>query len=181
MGNKGGKLKRWAFLSVFLVVIFFGCVPTYNVQTSGGNKGLKLQRNDPVYIRVPHDGKYRNKTYPGSGWKVATVINRVFSKFASRVSVGRYNESLEDALENANKTNAKILISPKILHWEDRATAWSGRADRLNLRIEILEVATKSSLITVFIEGTSGTFIMDDPSPSDLIEKPILNFAESIY
>ena len=48
----------------------------------------------------------------------------------------------QGAIDKTNRLCLKAgpsgyLIEPKILHWEDRATEWSGKADRVKVSLQL--------------------------------------------
>ena len=44
---------------------------------------------------------------------------------------------------------------PDILHWEDRATEWSGIPDKIELKISIYDVTLGSEIASAVVSGKS--------------------------
>ncbi len=59
--------------------------------------------------------------------------------------------SKADSLLSARQQGYDILIYPTILHWEDRATEWSGLRDRAKIKLELIDTKTE---ITVDDSGS---------------------------
>ena len=178
---KKAILGRIAVPLLLVAAIQAGCFSSYKIDAAGSGLHPKFSQDDRIYIVVPRDGKYGATTYSGSGVTVARVLLSAFSRFASKVQLGLRFEELESALLSARDGDSKYLVLPTILRWEDRATAWSGRRDRLQLRIDIIDVDLGSTVHSTFIEGQSGSFIWHSPSPEDLLEEPILEYVASQY
>jgi hypothetical protein len=134
-----------------------------------------------VYIAVPKDGIYGDENYPGSGLTTAQTLLSAFAKRVRRVDVAHAYQAYEDALKTARDKGFKYLVYPTILHWEDRATEWSGRPDRVELKIEVIEVATGTQLDNVVIKGTSKWATLGGDHPQDLLPKPVEQFVASLY
>jgi hypothetical protein len=46
-------------------------------------------------------------------------------------------------------------VDPEILHWEDRATEWSGRPDTIEIRISIYDSTSEDELASAVLKGKS--------------------------
>lgn len=46
-------------------------------------------------------------------------------------------------------------IIPEILHWEDRATEWSGKPDKIEIKVTIHEGQDSKELTSAIISGKS--------------------------
>lgn len=93
-----------------------------------------------------------------------------------------YNyQSFDEAIQYTNDNSFNYLIYPQILHWEDRATEWSGISDKVTVKINIIEANTKKTLDSATIEGTSGWATLGGDHPQDLLKKPINDFVNSLY
>ena len=65
---------------------------------------------------------------------------------------------------------AGTLIEPKILHWEDRATEWSGKADRVKVSLPLYR---SGSLIgSALVTANSSFFTFGGDHPEDLLDAP---------
>lgn len=92
-----------------------------------------------VYVAVPADGRSGTRTYAGSGVVAAQAIVDAFAR--RRIFVERATEKQPPAaaLAAARERGATYLVSPVILRWEDRSTAWSGVPDAVAVRVAVVE------------------------------------------
>lgn len=105
--------------------------------------------------------------------KIFFLLMFVFS-FTGCMSTYRYDFSETELLQ------FDYIIIPEILHWEDRATAWSGLPDKVEIFIEIYDsrgVLVKEG--SFYGESAKATLMSNDPS--DLLAKPIRNFFKTVF
>src|SRR5215468_3218748 len=127
------KARFFALLAIALVT---ACADTTQLVREPGKATIRLTGNDAVYIAVPRDGFYGDENYQGSGLSTAQAFLSAFAKRARRVEVA-----------------TSYLVYPTILHWEERATEWSGLPDRIEVKVELVDVATDTPLDTGIIKG----------------------------
>jgi len=142
---------------------------------------IKIDTSKGIYISIPKDGSYGKNNYQGSGQMLANEIIIAFSKHSINVQSGHMYQSFDEAIQYAKNNNFTYLIYPQILHWEDRATEWSGIPDKVTVKIDIIETKHNKTLDSVTIKGTSGWATLGGDHPQDLLEKPIREFADSLY
>ncbi len=130
---------------------------------------------------TPENGRYGTAEYQASGQQTAQAIYSAFSKRVVRVSLSTQKPSYENQLELAQTHNFTYLVQPEILHWEERATEWSGKPDRIEVKISIVQVETGKTIDSVTVKGKSkwGTFGGDHPQ--DLLPKPIDDYVDSLF
>ena len=87
----------------------------------------------------------------------------------STVTVGRRVGDVKQALAEARGDGAHFLIQPEIQHWADHLTEWSGRSDRVTIRIQVYEAMTGNLLDTRRIEATSRWASLGGDHPQDLL------------
>lgn len=68
----------------------------------------------------------------------------------------------------------------EILHWEDRATAWSGLPDRIEIYIAVYD-SNRNMLKSALLTGKSTSFTLGSTDPSELLEEPINKFFKEIF
>jgi hypothetical protein len=172
------KLYVVAFVLMLLVV---SCADTYQVVRSDPSPGARLEASSSIYIAVPADGVYGANTYRGSGQNTAQIINSAFAKRSRSTEVGRKTQSYAEARNAAAASGQEYLVFPVILHWEDRATEWSAIPDRVEVKIEVVEVASDRSIASAVITGNSGIATLGGDHPQDLLPEPIEEFVSSLY
>jgi len=97
------------------------------------------------------------------------------------VEIANTHQPHEDALRFARGKNFIYLVYPTILHWEDRATEWSGKSDRVEVKIQVVDVKAGLPVETVLIKGRSGLGTLGGDHPQDLLPEPIEGFVSSLY
>lgn len=157
------------------------CADTTQLTRPSEQVGKKLDSARSVYIAVPKDGVYGDENYPGSGLTTAQTLSSAFAKRVRRVDVGNVYQAYDDALKTARDKAYTYLVYPTILHWEDRATEWSGRPDRIEVKIEVVEVTTDGLMDSAIIKGTSKWATLGGDHPQDLLPKPVEEFVASLY
>jgi hypothetical protein len=165
---------------IFAIAILSSCADTTQL-TKSGNESFKLATENRIYVSVPTDGRYGNKIYSGSGANVSHIITSSFSKYAPGIESGYKFQTHEQALAYAKKNNIDFLILPTILEWEDRATEWSGKPDRVSIKIAVIHVGSGKTLSSAIIKGKSGLSTLGGDHPQDLLTEPIDEYAKSMY
>lgn len=129
-------MKKWLLVTVTILMLV-GCADTHQLIRGASSPGGRLSTSDPVFISIPRDGIYGANTYYGSGQNTAQVIYAAFEKHTNMVKLGSSAQSFKEARVAAKKSGYKYLIYPTILHWEDRATEWSGRPDKVEVPVDL--------------------------------------------
>ena len=163
------------------MLLVVSCADTHKVVQSDVVPGARLEATSTIYIAVPVDGVYGANTYHGSGQNTAQIIHSAFAKRSRSTKVGRNPQSFAEARDAALSNNWEYLVYPIILHWEDRATEWSSRPDVVEVKIEVVEVATDRSIASAVIKGQSGLATFGGDHRQDLLPEPIEEFVSSLY
>jgi hypothetical protein len=174
----GSKWKIWA--AVALAGLLLGCADTHQLVREGAT-GTKLSTNDSLYVAVSRDGAYGTAVYAGSGAMTSQTLVSAFSKHAQNVEMSHGYEGFDEALATARAKKAKYLVYPTILHWEDRATEWSGIPDQVEIKVELVDVQTGKMVESAVINGKSGLATLGGDHPQDLLPKPVEEFVSSLY
>jgi hypothetical protein len=77
--------------------------------------------------------------------------------------------------------NADYLVYPNIVRWEDRQTEWSGRRDRLELKIDLLDMKDGTLLFSREISATGKWLTEGGDTPKDLLDQPIEEFVNTLF
>lgn len=89
------------------------------------------------------------------------------------------NETLKD-FSDTESLEYDYIVIPEILHWEDRATAWSGLPDKIEVSVEIYD-NTKKLLKSAILSGKSASMTLGSTDPGELLEEPLANFFKSVF
>ena len=173
----GGKMKKIIFL-ISISLLFISCTSTYKYDFNNpSNKAL--EKNKEIAVSVSDDGSYGSNIYNGSGRTLSNSIKQQVKKYSSNVIVLKNNETLKDFTDEEIKKYDYIII-PEILHWEDRATAWSGLPDKVEVSIEIYD-SNRELLKSAILSGKSASMTLGSTDPSELLEEPLATFFKSVF
>ena len=163
-----------------IVAVLSGCADTHSVQKVI-NSGHTLSPSASAYVTTPADGRYGKTVYDGSGRMTSDIVATAFMRRLSRVDQADGPQSNEEALASARKMGATYLVAPDILQWEDRATEWSGKPDRAEIRLRVVDTATERVIASGLISGQSGLATLGGDKPQDLLRQPTENYVGSLF
>jgi len=161
------------------LVLINGCASTYQ-HKSLKTPTAKLNPALGVLVSVPKDGKYVDKLYTGSGQKTAGVVKTVFENYAKTVKVTNQCHG-DNCLKNIDTATYGYYVQPDILHWEDRATEWSGIPDRVQIQLTVFDAKTKQEVAKISYSGKSKWMTFGGDHPEDLLPEPTEQVIESFY
>jgi hypothetical protein len=118
-----------------------------------------------ISVITPEDGIYMEDVYPNSGKVVARKLVAAL--------IPHYPGSMV-----SSGGRSVYLIEPKILHWEDRATEWSGKADRVKISLPLYR---SGSLVgSALVTANSSWWTFGGDHPEDLLDAPFESYAASL-
>jgi hypothetical protein len=97
------------------------------------------------------------------------------------VRIGDVSENFEDAVTQAQRSDQDILIFPTILHWEDRASEWSMIPDKVEAKVDVVDVGTGGIMSSGVIKGSSELSTLDVDHPQDSLIEPAAEFVFSLF
>ncbi len=171
---------KWITITVLLLGLA-GCADSHMVtrQTSAG--AILVKSNDLVLVTESKDGQYGSKVYAGSGAMTSRMVAAALAEYPFRVEAISGHMSYEMAIQVGQSKHASHLIYPTILSWEDRATEWSSLPDKVEVKLEIIDLASGSKVDGCLIKGKSGLATFGGDHPQDLLPKPIAEFFASVF
>lgn len=172
-------MKRWIAFAA-LVSVLTACADSHQFIRIDGT-AAKLAPEDAVLIAVPADGAYGANVYRGSGQNTAQILHTAFSRRTRLVRAAISTQSFDEALAAAKKGGQRYLVYSTILHWEDRATEWSGKADRVEVKIDIVDSGSGATVASGIAKGRSGLATFGGDHPQDLLPQPVEEFVASVY
>ncbi|MCG9738043.1 DUF4823 domain-containing protein [Shewanella insulae] len=140
----------------------------------------KLDPAKGVLIAMPKDGWYGDKVYRNSGRMTANAVRSAFSKYTSRVSIAADCVG-DDCLKQLDANQFGYFVKPIILHWEDRATEWSGISDTIEIQLIVIDARTKQEIANASYTGKSKWASFGGDHPQDLLPEPTNEFVSSLY
>lgn len=168
------------FVTLCSVALLVGCADSHT-WTPQQNGSARIAANDRILITTPLDGEYGTHVYNGSGRNTAKIIYNATNAKSRMVRIGGVSENFEDAVTQAQRSDQDILIFPTILHWEDRATEWSMIPDKVEVKVDVVDVRTGGIISSGVIKGSSGLATLGGDHPQDLLPGPVAEFVSSLF
>jgi Domain of unknown function (DUF4823) len=160
-------------------LILSGCAATYK-QNTLAQPSAKLVRGNSVAIATPANGFYGKTEYQASGNMTSLAVRAAFARFSNTTTVLPQCKDLA-CLKGSNIPAHNYYVVPEILHWEDRATEWSGIPDRIEVKISIYDGQTSREVASTIISGKSKWATFGGDHPQDLLPEPLNAYVESLY
>jgi Domain of unknown function (DUF4823) len=164
---------------LFFVALVSGCSATFN-QSVLQEPNTKLVKGKSVLIATPANGWYGKTEYPDSGRMTAFATRAAFARFTNNsvVSVGCKDLA---CLKSNTKGPFDYYVIPEILHWEDRATEWSGLPDKIEVKVVVYDGGTAKEVASTLISGQSKWATFGGDHPQDLLPEPLNSYVASLY
>lgn len=121
-----------------------------------GHKPVRPNPQENVYVCVPRDGRYGRRSPTDRGATRPRWLLWHSRNTASGLRSGLVGQSFDSAFITAVEANAKYLAIPTILERKNRATERSGRPDRANLKLAIVNTADSATMDCVILAGKNG-------------------------
>lgn len=176
-------MKRFAAIS--LMMILTGCAvgfeEAYQTNTLIERQGGALKRTATFTVAVKGDGGYGTKIKAGSGAKAQSAMVGSLQRYAKKVLAIRGSKSEAPAREEARRMGTEFLVYLMINNWEERATAWSGKPDRLEAEIRLIDLDQDSMLEAVVVKGNSKWATLGGDHVEDLLPKPFNEYVDSLF
>ena len=169
------KNKAALLLSCLLAV---GCTSTYQQRPTVANQA-SLTAGRQVVVATPQNGAYGTETYESSGASTATAVHAAFARHTSDVIVSSDCRDLP-CMRERNPGGAYFVV-PLILHWEDRATEWSGKKDKIEIKLSIYGATGDQEIAGTLIGGKSKWATFGGDHPQDLLPEPVKAYVDTLY
>ena len=164
---------------VMFAAMISGCAATYK-QNTLAEPSAKLVRGKSVVISTPSNGFYENKEYSASGRMTALAVRAAFARFTNSTTVVPDCNDLM-CLKKDQSVSHDYYVIPEILHWEDRATEWSGIPDKIEVKVSVSDGQSAKDLASTIISGKSKWATFGGDHPQDLLPEPLNKYVESLY
>ena len=171
---------RYLFLTC-TTILLWSCTAAYQQTDITDKPKFKLDSQSNVLIATPKDGRYGAINYTGSGQMTSREAMIAFLRHAKDVSVTTNCSSIGRCLNEAKDSGYSYLVYPEILHWEERATEWSGKPDRIEVKITLFSVDNGEMIHSTIISGRSKWATLKWDHPQDLLPKPMKTYVSSLY
>ena len=168
----------WKILVLATIFQNVGCTAYHQTQSQSLPGALDPAKG--VLISIPADGSYGNDQYRKSGIMTAEVVRTAFLNHAFRAEIIPSCKT-EDCLVDINIERYGYFVMPAILHWEERATEWSGRPDRIKIRLTVFDAINKTRIGSYSYTGKSKWFTFGGDHPQELLPEPTRELVDSFY
>lgn len=169
------KTAALLFASLFLA----GCSAKYqSLDIKQSNERLKP--NEKVFIATPKNGFYSETVYQSSGQETASAVQAAFSRYTDSVTISSQCTDVE-CLARTYPLQTGLFVVPSILHWEDRATEWSMKPDKIEVKISVYNAQDNSLITSTIISGASKIATWGGDHPQDLLATPVNRYVASLY
>lgn len=169
---------RFVILAITAAVLS-GCASTYQQQNLTA-PATRLLKGKSLAIASPADGAFEGDVYAASGKMTSSAVRNAFAPFATPTTVVDSCKDLA-CLKASAPAKFDYYAVPEILHWEDRATEWSGKPDKIEVKLTVYEGETWKELASTIISGKSKWATMGGDHPQDLLPVPLANYVQSLY
>ncbi len=156
-------------------ILATGCSSKYKQTELEGNDSIKLDPKASVYIGSPQKTNYK-----GSDTYTTLAIKQALSKHNIKNYISKC-DNFDVCLDEAINKPYVYLIMPDILQWEDRATEWSGKPDRIEIKLSVYNINNRESLRAVILKASSKWATFGGDHPQDLLPEPVGKFVDSLY
>jgi hypothetical protein len=157
-----GLNMRYGIL-LMAVLMLSSCTQELGVKNVTTRQGT-LSTDRFAYVSMPRDGQYGATNYHGTGRFTAQTVAGAFSRYLKKTETAVRVEETGAALARARELGADYLVMPLILHWEDRATQWSGKRDKIGV-----------------ITGKSTWWTFGGDHPEDMLSEPVNEFVGTLF
>jgi hypothetical protein len=166
-------------LLLFVVILLSGCAAKYN-QVDLHTPTSNLIKGKSILIATPENGTYGDKVYSSSGRMTALAVNAAFAKFSNNIEVSKKCNDFK-CLKVNESGQFNYYVIPEILHWEDRATEWSGKPDKIEVKVSVYDSETENELASTIIKGKSKWATFGGDHPQNLLTEPLNTYVGSLY
>jgi len=149
--------------------------------SSSALSSQRITSESSFYVMLPANGTYGGREYPQSGTMTAQAVVSALSTHGTKVLLGPTIQEIDAALMKARQENATHVFQPTILNWEDRATEWSGRRDRITIKFAVYEVQTRKLISSTVVSANGRFWTFGGIHPQDLLPGPTQKFVDELF
>jgi hypothetical protein len=149
-------------LALSIATLTTACVSSRSVSQS---TNVHLPANAALRIQVPADGRYEDENYQGSGRTVALALKSALIRQFPNTEIGTDSNAYQ--------------IRPTILRWEERATEWSGKPDKVSISLQLYRPGG-GLLSSAVVDGNSSWWTLGGDHPEDLLHEPFAEYAAGL-
>ena len=170
-------MKR--LLVLVAALLMSGCANKYRVDTV--DTQATLPTSSSIFVAMPENGRYGATVYPESGITLQQEVYAQLSRYSPKVIKAAAPRPLGDVFAEARGSGCDYVVDPVILNWEDRATEWSGRPDRITIRYTAYDAKTEANVASTVRSASSRWMTFGGDHPQDLVAIPTQDFAALLF
>lgn len=126
-----------------VVVLLMGCSVPRSEPEGRVVAGMTINPSGKVLILSVQDGQEQGQPVAkGSGQGMMVALRKALMAKGVPISTTDTN-ALLGGYEEASKLGFDYVLKCTITEWEDNATAWSGKGDKLRISVEIFDVKSR--------------------------------------
>lgn len=133
-----------------------------------------------VYVCTPADRTFEKQANAGSGDLTAQALVTALRTRVSRVDRSVAPVTSDQGLLEARAGGYEVMLFPTILHWEERASNWSGKLDKLRLRIDLVDVESGDVTLSTTLAG-EGADGEGGSHVENLLPAPLRVFSAAVF
>jgi hypothetical protein len=171
----------FACIMAFGALLMSGCQATYSEKNLTNEPPPILKSTSRIYVAIPFDASFKDAVAQDSGKLTAQALQAALLRYTRSVYIGKFPESVSEALETARRAQLNYLIYPTLLRWEDRATEYSGVRDRLALKIDLIDLENSTIVFSREIQATGKWMTDGGDSPRDLLTGPAEQYVNALF
>ena len=152
-------------MTAILVMLMAGCSVPRNVREGGAVSGQQVDAHKTVLVLSVKDGQEQGQAPAvGSGRGMAAALRKALSEHGIPLSISQSTD-LSEGLNEAKQGDFGYVLQCVITLWEDNATAWSGKGDKLNISVEMYDAKTHRLVAASSDKrtATGATFVSGSP------------------
>ena len=169
------------FFILLPAILLVSCTAHFQQIDITSKPQAKLDSQGKVLIATSQDGRYGTINYSESGQMTSKAIMTAFARHTKHASITTTCSSIDSCLNEAKENGSSYLVYPEILHWEERATEWSGKPDRIEVKITLFTVDNGEIIHSAILSGRSRWLTLKWDHPQDLLPSPMNTYASSLY
>ncbi len=170
------RFSKW-FSFIVIIALCNACAYSSMTQRATTSSGVKLGSSDVLFVMLSPDGSYGTTKYTGSGRLLATCVLQIVRQQYPLAQLIEVTSEL-DAIRQSKTQGATYLLSSQILHWEDRATAWSGLRSKVKVGLRLIRLDTGQLAASNEFEARNNSMTLFDSHPEDLLGE---NFEPAVF
>jgi hypothetical protein len=162
-------------------LLMSGCSVPRQVKEGGAVSGAHVVPGGKVLILNIRDGQETGQDPAvGSGQGLVAALRKALASHGVPLSTSADTE-LESGLASAQRAGYRYVLKCTITLWEDNATAWSGKGDKLNISVELYDTQTHELAAAATDKRTATGFTFASGSPDRFMDQVATGALAQIY